>query len=1400
MAILRTRYRTVLVTLVLLVAAAGACTAWLLGTDRGRQSILDAVSGVTASPGFRLELHGLRLGGTWELDGLSIRDASGQWLRAENIALRPVLGDLLKGTVTLEHLGIGLLDVERLPSGGETTGGGGMPRLRILSIEAGHIRLGQALAGREALLSLRGGMSLDAREIRAGLRAARLDRQGDVLDLDGRVDLRLRSLDLRLDLHEAPEGLLHTLLGLGGDEGIALSVSGQGPFEACPITLDAQVSDAADLAGNATIDLEGGPKAQLQARLTPGAAWTGLTGLPAEVLDLDARVAWQDPVLRATDLNLRSALAELQGNATWDSAAGALEAAGELRSRDLDALMPDTVTAGPASGRFSLHLTPAGLHAELLARLASWRVSGTDVAEARADLTLEMPAALDSWQTRASLEALLPTLPEGMRSWAGNATLGGDFRFVSLDSLRLESDKLGLDFDGRIADGIALDARADLRNLPLPGLARGVSGRLTSELRGKLDGASLTADMTLDAADIEGLPGAAGELFGRDARMKAAFTASPENISVRDASLESRTAVEMRGEIDPRTLRFEATFNARLPRLAADGLSLENGASLSGTAAGTPSAFAMDLQSDSPRIVAAGLDLYDLRAEAALKGLPERPELTLRAGLTAAGQPADLELAASLTDDGLRIARSLFELPGTALTATGELNTDSLLFSGQADLRCDDLRVPGRILGLDLGGALNLRAGLTGDRGVQGVRFEATGRSLSLPGASIGQADLRGATAWPGLSAATDAKMDLTSVSISGLPLDRIRGTLRGDGEGLGFGLDMNHAETGTDIETRGTFAITPARLRIDALDGALLQERLRLESPLDITVLSDGTQWQESVLTFGQAKLTSRGSIARERIDVTADLRDMNTASLRRILPSLPDARVGASLRVQGSPTAPDALLEARADAIRLGATGLGNIPELGATAEMRLRNGQLESAAAVTAPGYVDLNARFSCPVQTGSGALEISDDAPLSGRLGGRTNLDILPRVLRLDDQAVNGTCELDFRIEGPFSAPRLSGAARVRGGRYENFRSGTAVVSADVDVRALGTVLELGATGTDGGEGRVAGRGTVDLDALSYDFAVDLANFHLLRLDMVNGNADGSFRFHGDLDAANLTGSLTLDPATVILPRPAAAEAPIIEIRETNTGTAGKARKRPADHPFLVAMDLNVGMPARLSVAGRGLDSEWSGRLHVGGDHVRPIVTGDMTLMRGTFLFLDRIFTLTKGTLTLGGEDPPNPFLDILGEANVLETLVQVQLSGPARSLRLSLTSTPALPQDELLAMILFGRSMSEISPLQAALLAQAAAEMTGTGIEALAFLNSIKSKLGLQEVDVTDDGDDTSVGVGGYVGGKYYIRTQRSVSGQDKTKVEVQLTPKISVETEIGADSRQGGGVNWKHDY
>ena len=1396
---IRLNRRTLLLALAAVLVTAAAFSAAILGTERGRQALLDAVGALASGPDFKLDMRGLRPGTEWTLDSLTVGDAAGPWLRAGGIAARPVFGDLFAGRVTLERLGVGELDLERLPAGGKSSGAGAWPQIRIRSIDAGRIRIGQAVAGQEALLSLRGGVSLDPGEARAELRADRLDRQGDRLGLEGRVGFTDRAVELRLDAHEAPGGLLHELIGVNGTDGISLAVSGRGTLRDCPLNLEGRVSDLLSLAGNATANLETGPELALQARLSPGPAWTGLTGLPPDEVDILAHGSWREPVLRLQRLEAHSRAAGIGGNATWDSASGVLEAEFHGEGKDLSAFMPPAVQAGSAAARARLRLDDGGLHAGVQAMMEAWRVSDRSVPEARADMILDMPAGLDRWQVRADLRASSPDFPDGLRAWTVNASLGGDASSVAVNAARLESEKVVIDFSGRADSAIAFKGRVGLRALPLGGVP--LSGTVEAALRGTLDarGPGLSAELSANATGLDGLPRDMEELLGRDGRLLAVFDAGPERVAIRDATLQARTRAALQGEIDPRTGRFSAHFDVTLPGLRRPDVRLDKGAAVRGTAVGVPGDFAMDLDARSPSVAAGGLNLDDVGVTAAMRGLPGIPAVNLRGEAKAAGQAVSLRLEASPSARDMRITNLLLELPGTRLQASGDLDPATLLFAGSADLSSDDLGVPGRILGAELQGRVSARADMSRTKGVQQARLDGRGEGIAAMGLRIGRTSLAGTTSWPGAPGGTDLRIDLATAAYGSLKADRISARLRDADQGLAFQLSLDHAASRTDINADGTFRLSPARLRIDGLQGTLLKERLNLESPLDIGWSPDGIAWRESALSFGRARLTARGEVTPDRSDIAVDLRDMDPAMLRAAFPHLPGARINARLQVQGAPRDPDAALTVRADEIRVTAAGLGNLQDLDADAELRLRGGMLDGRGSVTAGDAVGLDATVSSPVRASLWPFEAGAGGPLAGRIAGHAELGILPTLLRLDDQAVGGRCELDLGLDGTWEKPGLSGTARVRGGRYENFRSGTAVESADVDAKAGGTVVELNATGTDGGSGLTKERDTIDLDGLAYVFDVDFTAFRLVRLDLFQGTATGPFRFAGDLDAAALTGSLTLDPSAVSLPRSTAKEAPHIDIREINTGAEAN-RKPPTEPRFLIGMDLNVAIPARLSVKGRGLDSEWSGRLHVGGDHVRPALSGEMNLLRGTFDFLDRTFDLTKGSLVLTGETPPNPFVDMLGETTVMDTLVQVHLNGPTRNFRLSLTSIPALPQDELLAMILFGRSMREISPLQAVTLAQAAAEMTGVGAN-LDVLGAVKSRLGLQEVDVSRDEDDnTAVGIGGYVGGKYYIRTQRSVSGQDRTKVEVQLTPKISVETEVGADSRQGAGITWKHDY
>lgn len=409
-----------------------------------------------------------------------------------------------------------------------------------------------------------------------------------------------------------------------------------------------------------------------------------------------------------------------------------------------------------------------------------------------------------------------------------------------------------------------------------------------------------------------------------------------------------------------------------------------------------------------------------------------------------------------------------------------------------------------------------------------------------------------------------------------------------------------------------------------------------------------------------------------------------------------------------------------------------------------------------------------------------------------------LSLLAPVLQLDDQRFSGASHGQFRISGNLSAPSINGKMDITNATYENFRTGTWLRDVHGTLRTQGRSASFSMQGTDGETGRLDVSGDVDFASLRYGVDVQTNSARVVRQDYLQSTVSTVLRLRGTESAASLRGEIIVEKTDFRIPPVLPPDVATIQIDEVN-GPPAPATASAATEGMPLDLDIAVKIPSQFTVRGRGLDSEWSGALRISGEHTAPRIIGDVTLLRGQFDFLDRLFTLSKGELSLDGSIPPNPYLDIVGETEIPDGAAGVHITGPAKNFRLTLSSTPALPTDEILAMILFGRSSRQISPLQALQLAQAAAEMSGVGA-APDVLGAIKSTLGLQEVSMDSEDKDTSIGVGGYVGGKYYLRTQRSVSGQDKTKVEVQLTPQISVETEVGGDSRQGGGVSWKHDY
>jgi len=149
-------------------------------------------------------------------------------------------------------------------------------------------------------------------------------------------------------------------------------------------------------------------------------------------------------------------------------------------------------------------------------------------------------------------------------------------------------------------------------------------------------------------------------------------------------------------------------------------------------------------------------------------------------------------------------------------------------------------------------------------------------------------------------------------------------------------------------------------------------------------------------------------------------------------------------------------------------------------------------------------------------------------------------------------------------------------------------------------------------------------------------------------------------------------------------------------------------------------------------------------------------------------------------------------------------VGVSLTGDAANPTIALFSQPTLPDNEILARILFGQSASALSPLQAAQLAQAGASLY-TGGGPTSILARTRRILGLDQLNLVSgasSGSPTAIlRAGKEIFKGVTVNAEQGTEAQSgAVSVEVKITPNITVESRVGDDNKQGVGVNWKWDY
>ncbi|CAA7626170.1 exported hypothetical protein [Magnetospirillum sp. UT-4] len=615
----------------------------------------------------------------------------------------------------------------------------------------------------------------------------------------------------------------------------------------------------------------------------------------------------------------------------------------------------------------------------------------------------------------------------------------------------------------------------------------------------------------------------------------------------------------------------------------------------------------------------------------------------------------------------------------------------------------------------------------------------------------------------------------------------------------------------GRRIDGRSRIALDPVRLTdlslrsgAAAVRGALVfapegpRGRLRGSIP-------ELRQWREVIgvplagTLQAEVELAAGGRLALDLTGSGLALDDTAIGDLRLTLNGTPE-----DFRFDLDAVRDDLRLATAGRVRRAGETGRATVTALNAE-----RNGARLSLAAPAGlwwrPGRVALEpARL---VTTGAAATLSGRLA--DGQLAGQARLQgdlaqLIGTLSPVPGHIIAGQVDGTVRVAGPPDAPAFGGRVAVTRGRYENLETGTAVMNLSATLTLEDERARLLAEGSDGGRGRVRLEGAGGFGG-AWTAEIALDRFTALRRDDAEAEASGRLSLSGQGTDARIAGRLRVPRAEIDIGRLRGGGPVTLEVTEVGGRTVSPPEEgEPAEAamPATVALAVEVAIEHAF-VRGRGLDSEWQGELAVSGTAADPIVSGTIAAVRGQFEFLGRRLELAEDSRVVFQGDPGDPALDVAATARAGEVDARVEVSGSAQAPELAVTSDPPLPQDEVLARLLFGREAGELSAFQQIQLGRLAASGLTGGGDGFDPIGDVRGMLGLDVLEVGggENGEGgPSLTAGKYIGRDTFVRVEQGTQGTGSVAVEQDLGGGFAVETEIGQQSGSGFGVLWRRNY
>lgn len=942
-------------------------------------------------------------------------------------------------------------------------------------------------------------------------------------------------------------------------------------------------------------------------------------------------------------------------------------------------------------------------------------------------------------------------------------------RIPSLLGLPAGETRIAAMLDGPPA-GMALSAEARI--------GTGAEGRLSGRIALPAEGGlRASLDAVVAAAPLPGLPLPIAAALVADLPPQGPLRLSRASLAVQGADAEAAGEIDLATGEAALRLRLMAAESAPFAALLPEALAWA-GLEAEGTVDGPLRDPALRLTLRLARAEAGGVAVEEATLDAELRAPLSAPDGSARLAALLDGRPVTVEAAAALAGGRLRLDRLDARHAGAEATARLTLDREALRAEGEATIRAPDLSPLGALAGVALAGAAEIRIALTPSaEGAQGLAVTAR----------LDQGRIAGTPA----SGRFEAEVMVRPEQRAG----EVRLRLDADAAGLALA-----AEASAELDDGAL------RVGLSRVEARHPSASLRLAAPGSILRAADGA------VTIPELRFTAQGggslALAGRFGPEDADL----TARLAALPVALFGAALAPGLGLRGTLSGEARLSGPIASAdlvVTLSGSGLG------AEALAGLPPGSVRIAARL--PGLARLDADLSAELGSAgriTGRLSLPDGfAPadaLGLRLTGQGDLGRLAAPLLAGGaDRVSGRLDLDMTAAGRIGRPTLSGRARLSGGQWSNPALGARLTDIAADIRGGGEaiLIERVTAATTGG-GRLSARGRIGLsEGLPIDLSLQARGARPVQSDLVSGTFDADLRMTGAaLGQSRVSGSILLRRLEIEIPERLPRNLRVIpDIEERGRGPA-VARASPVVPPPEIGLAVTLDAPRAVFLRGQGVDAELGGRIEIGGTMAAPQPVGGFSMRRGTLTLLDRRLAFSRGEL--GFDGTLTPTLDLAATSRVRDLSLSATVTGPATEPRIGFSSVPELPQDEILARLLFDRPMSELSPFQIAQLGAALAGAVGlTGGGGDGLLARLRRALALDRLAIgsarAEEGEaETTLEGGRYVADRVFVGvTQGAQGGPPRVGVRIDLLPRLRFEGSTGGGQGDGRvGLTYEVEY